>query len=243
MLKVSRRTNGFDISSSATLKNIDRADEETKIFLWRMGLGTETFAIRLTVRECLLNALQHGSSGNPNKIIKYRLRLEDNIVMIEIKDEGDGFDWSGYMGKKAALTSDSGRGLAIMMNYCSEIEYNAKRNILFLRKEISERNVPASRIRKQGNVAVVKPKQDVVASMAEAFNNEIQSLLKECPDIVVIDLADVEMVDSAGLGVLINAHDCLNNSHRKLIVINASEDVYGVFRAIGLDQMFTVVSA
>lgn len=73
MLKVSRRTNGFDISSSATLKNIDRADEETKIFLWRMGLGTETFAIRLTVREGLLNALQHGSSGNPNKIIKYRL--------------------------------------------------------------------------------------------------------------------------------------------------------------------------
>lgn len=130
-----------------------------------------------------------------------------------------------------------------MMNYCTDIEYNAKGNILFLRKEIGERNVPASRIRKQGNVAVVKPGQDVVASMAEAFSNEIQPLLRDCPDVVVIDLADVEMVDSAGLGVLIDVHDGLNNSDSKLIVINASEDVYGVFRAIRLDQMFTVVSA
>lgn len=109
MLEVSRRATGFDISFSATPENIDRADEETKGFLWRMGLETETFAIRLAVREGLLNALQHGSSGDPNKIIKHGLRLEDNFVIIEIEDEGGGFDWSGYMGKKAALTSDSGR--------------------------------------------------------------------------------------------------------------------------------------
>jgi anti-sigma regulatory factor (Ser/Thr protein kinase) len=98
MLEVSRRANSFDISFSATLENIDRANEETKGFLWRMGLETETFAIRLAVREGLLNALQHGSSGDPNKIIKHRLRLEDNFVIIEIEDEGGGFDWSGYMG-------------------------------------------------------------------------------------------------------------------------------------------------
>lgn len=242
MLEISRKTNGFDISFSATLENIDRADEETKVFLWDMGLEAVTFAIRLAVREGLLNAVQHGSSGDSNKIIKQRLRLEDNFVVIKIEDEGGGFDWSDYMGKKTALTSDSGRGLIIMKNYCSEIEYNAKGNILLLRKEIGERNVPAIRIRKQGNVAVVKPKEDIVASMAKAFKNAIQLLLKECPEVVVIDLTDVEMVDSAGLGVTIDAHECLNKLHSKLIVINASEDVHGVFRATGLDQVFTVVS-
>ena len=243
MLEVSRRTNSIDISLSATLENIDRADEETKRFLWRMGLETETFAIRLAVREGLLNALQHGSSGDPNKIIRHGLRLEDKFLIIEIEDEGSGFDWSAYMGKKAALTSGSGRGLAIMRNYCTDIEYNAKGNRLFLRKEIGERKVPANRIRKQGNVIVIKPGQDVVASMAEAFRNEVGPLLKDCPDVVVIDLTGVEMVDSSGLSALIDVRYCVNNSSSKLIVINASEDVCGVFKAIGLDRIFTVVRA
>jgi len=87
MLEVSRRANGIDISFSATVDNIDRADEETKRFLWKMGLETETFAIRLSVREGLLNALQHGSFSDPRKIIKYWLRLEEKLLIIEIEDE------------------------------------------------------------------------------------------------------------------------------------------------------------
>jgi anti-anti-sigma factor len=60
---------------------------------------------------------------------------------------------------------------------------------------------------------------------------------------VVIDLTGVEMVDSAGLSALIDVRYCVNNSSSKLIVINASEDVCGVFKAIGLDRIFTVVRA
>jgi len=89
-----------------------------------------------------------------------------------------------------------------MMNYCTDIEYNAKGNILFLRKEIGERNVPASRIRRQGNVAVVKPAQGVVASMAEAFSNEIQPLLRDCPD------SDIGHQGSAGHEVHFLAQGC-----------------------------------
>ena len=184
MLEVSRRANGIDISFSATVENIDRADEETKRFLWKMGLETETFAIRLSVREGLLNALQHGSSSDPRKIIKYWLRLEDKLLIIEIEDEGRGFDWSAYMEKRAALTSGSSRGLVIMRKYCTHIEYNAKGNRLFLRKEIGERKLPASRIRKQVNAAVIRQGQNVVASMPEAFRNEVGPLLKDCPDVI-----------------------------------------------------------
>jgi serine/threonine-protein kinase RsbW len=155
MIEVSRRANGIDISFSATVENIDRTDEETRRFLWKMGLETETFAILLSVREGLLNALQHGSSCDPHKIIKYWLRLEDKFLIIEIEDEGNGFDWSAYMRKRAALNSGSGRGLVIMRKYCTHIEYNAKGNRLSLRKEIGERKLPASRIGEQGNVAVL----------------------------------------------------------------------------------------
>ncbi len=244
MFEVSRGLIDLDMSFSSTVENIDRVDEEAMRFLARMGIEAEVFCIRLAVREGLLNAVNHGCGGDPHKTIKCGMRLKDNAVFIEINDGGCGFDWAAYMGKEmTTFTSDSGRGLAIMRKYCTDIEYNTKGSRLFLRKEIGDRKVCANRVRKQGDIVVIKPGQDIVASMAEEFRREIEPLLKECPSVVVIDLAGVEMVDSAGIGVLLSARTCANDSGSKLIVINASEDVYGVFKAIGLDQLFNLLSA
>ena len=51
------------------------------------------------------------------------------------------------------------------------------------------------------------------------------------------------MVDSTGIDVLLSARSCANDSGSKLIVINVSEDVCGVFGAIGLDQLFSLVNS
>lgn len=244
MFEVTRGLIDLDMSFSSTVDNIDRVDEEAIKFLARMGIEAEVFCIRLAVREGLLNAVKHGSCNDPHKIIKCDMRFKDNAVLIEINDGGSGFDWAAYMGKElTTFTSDSGRGLAIMRKYCTDIKYNTKGSRLFLRKEIGDRKICASRARKQGDIVVIKPGQDIVASMAEEFRCEIDPLLKDCPSVVIIDLSDVEMVDSAGINVLLATRSCANDSSSKLIVINASENVCGVFRAIGLDQLFALVHA
>jgi len=192
---VSRGASSLNMSFSSTLENIDQADEETKRFLCSAGLEAEAFGIRLAMREGLINAVVHGSRGDRHKIVKYGLRLENNHLIVEIEDQGGGFDWQFHMGKEPALTSESGRGLAIMRSYCTDVAYNGKGNKLVLRKKIGE-ELLASKIAKQRDQAIVKPGTDVVASMAQGFRNELRSLVEEGLKELVIDLAGVEMIDS-----------------------------------------------
>ncbi len=100
-----------------------------------------------------------------------------------------------------------------------------------------------SEILKQENQTIVKPGMDVVASMAEDFKNELLSVINEGTSEVVIDLDGVEMVDSVGIGVIIAAHNSLNQSGRKLKVINVTNDVYGLFTTMRLNRRFTVEAA
>jgi anti-anti-sigma factor len=100
-----------------------------------------------------------------------------------------------------------------------------------------------SKIVNQGNQTIIKPGMDVVASMAENFKSELISVINESSSEVVIDLEGVEMVDSIGIGVMIAAHNTLNQSDRTLKVINVTKDVYGLFATMRLNRRFTVEPA
>ncbi len=100
-----------------------------------------------------------------------------------------------------------------------------------------------SEIINQGDQTIVKPGMDIVASMAEDFKNELLSVINDSSAGLVIDLAGVEMVDSVGIGVIIAAHNTLNQSDRKLKVINVTKDVYGLFTTMRLNRRFTVEGA
>ena len=97
-----------------------------------------------------------------------------------------------------------------------------------------------SEIMNQGNETIIKPGKDVVASMAEEFKAELLSVINGSSAEVVIDLAGVEMVDSVGIGVIIAAHNTLNQSDRKLKVTNVTKDVYGLFTTMRSNRRFTV---
>ena len=97
-----------------------------------------------------------------------------------------------------------------------------------------------SEIVNQGDQTIIKPGMDVVASMAEDFKNELFALINDSSSEVVIDLEGVKMVDSVGIGVIIAAHNTLNQSSRKLKVINVTKDVYGLFTTMRLNRRFSV---
>ena len=243
MFNVTRGLMDLDISLSSTFDNIDRVDEEAIKFLARKGIKEEAFSIRLAVRESLLNAVIHGCSGDPNKIIKCDIRFKDNAVLIEIDDGGNGFDWTAFMKKDlTTFPSDSGRGLIIMRKYCTDIEFNAKGSKVFLRKKIGDKIKHVKWVRRQRDIIIIKPEQDIVASIAEELRGAIEPQFKDCPSVVIIDFAGVDMVDSAGISVLLSVRFCANDSGSKLIVINASENICGVFNAVGLNKIFDLVN-
>ncbi|OEU71873.1 MAG: hypothetical protein BA864_11085 [Desulfuromonadales bacterium C00003093] len=137
MFHISQKLNSIDLSFSATLENIDKAAKETKSFLRKIGIENQDFNIILCLREALTNSVIHGCGKNCQKTVTCNLRIEGDYLIMEVEDNGRGFDWRAWSYKDPLPMNDSGRGLAIMKNYFSIIRYNEKGNRLILIKELN----------------------------------------------------------------------------------------------------------
>ncbi len=96
---------------------------------------------------------------------------------------------------------------------------------------------------KNGDNMRFVPGQDLVASMANEFRTELNSLVLESPKEIEIDMVGVEMVDSVGIGVIIAAHNSMNKIGGKITVSNLNDDIYELFCTMRLDQHFDLVKA
>ena len=61
--------------------------------------------------------------------------------------------------------------------------------------------------------------------------------------LLIVDVADVPYIDSAGIGCLVGAHVSRENAGRKLIVAGASERLLNMLKATKVDQLFTFAAS
>jgi len=95
-------------------------------------------------------------------------------------------------------------------------------------------------IKKVRNSIIVKPEKDLVASVVTEFSTELKPLIKDSPKEIIIDMKNVDMVDSLGMGVLIATHNTLADNNSVLIVINIKEDIYNAFVTMRLNHHFKI---
>jgi anti-anti-sigma factor len=100
-----------------------------------------------------------------------------------------------------------------------------------------------SEIVMSGDQTVIKPGEDVVASMADAFKGELLSAVDSSEGTLIIDLDGVNMVDSVGIGVIIAVYNSLSQANRQLKVVNVAQDIFGLFSTMRLNRRFTVEAA
>ncbi len=100
-----------------------------------------------------------------------------------------------------------------------------------------------SKVFKEGSRAIFSPTVNVVVSEIETIRTEFKQLLAEGITELIVDLSEVKMIDSMGLGVMISAHNSLKKAGGTFSVINASKELYDLFRSMRLTQHFSVTSA
>ncbi|HUN89493.1 MAG TPA: STAS domain-containing protein [Terriglobales bacterium] len=67
-----------------------------------------------------------------------------------------------------------------------------------------------------------------------------QSMVRSDPSkLLIIDLADVPYIDSAGIGCLVGAHVSREHSGRKLVLIGAADRLLNMLKATKVDQLFS----
>ncbi len=96
----------------------------------------DLFGVRLSLEEGLMNAIKHGNQRDVSKSVRVLCLIDDTRAYIEIEDQGQGFDPRDVPDPLADenLEKASGRGLFLMRQYMSFVEYRAGGRLLVMEK-------------------------------------------------------------------------------------------------------------
>src|ERR1019366_9570477 len=117
----------LDTVAPPAVEQVERAALEFRQRFGSLGART-TFAGELLLREAMLNAVLHGSRGDPAKTVRCVVRARSGNLLILVRDEGDGFDWRTALGRVAGASEQSGRGLEIFRTYASRVRFSLRGN-------------------------------------------------------------------------------------------------------------------
>lgn len=94
---------------------------------------------------------------------------------------------------------------------------------------------------REDDKAVIKPTgEDIVASSIPELRSKMRGAVEEGVRQLVVDLVNVRMVDSMGIGLLISAHNSLRKLGGRLAVVHASRDILDLFQMMRIHQHFSV---
>ncbi len=93
---------------------------------------------------------------------------------------------------------------------------------------------------KKDNAMWVRPSGKITAAGVDEFRKELLELVEGGETELVIDLNDVDILDSKGIAVFIVCHKSLKEKGGDLSIVTDNEDFKGLFRVMRLDEHFTV---
>ncbi|GAB4132136.1 MAG: hypothetical protein Fur0046_01670 [Cyanobacteria bacterium J069] len=92
----------------------------------------------------------------------------------------------------------------------------------------------------ESSTTVVQPAGALNASNASAFQRQLATLLtSDCPS-VLVDLSQVETLDSAGLMVLVSAQTAAQQRQKRFGICGVSPSIRIIFEVTQLDRAFTL---
>lgn len=96
----------------------------------------DIFGIHLALEEALVNAVKHGNRLDESKLVHVICRLSADRLYIQIRDEGPGFKVNDVPDctQDENLEKSSGRGIMLMRNFMSRVEYNDTGNMVTMEK-------------------------------------------------------------------------------------------------------------
>jgi len=92
--------------------------------------ASSRFAIRLALEEALSNAFKHGNQNLPGKRVTVDCTVDGESVVIDIADEGEGFDPQAVPdpAEDENLEIPSGRGIVLMRSFMTDVTFHPPGN-------------------------------------------------------------------------------------------------------------------
>ena len=82
--------------------------------------------LTLAFSEAAANSILHGNKADKSKIVTLKVTVNDDDMIISLKDQGEGFDINDIPDptKPENILKDHGRGIHIMRSFLKDLRYN-----------------------------------------------------------------------------------------------------------------------
>ena len=196
--------------------------------------------IELTISESMINAIQHGNKSDPTKEATLRISSNGETIEIIVEDQGKGFEFDSIADPTdiANLLKPSGRGILIIRSFMDEVD-------------LSEREGGGSRLRSglpdHGRCKRRRLDDVVILDLSGRITigegtlilrDRIQKLLKGGDRKFLLNLADVDYIDSSGLGELVSSFTTVRNQEGQLKLLNLTRRVQDLLQITKLLTVF-----
>jgi len=116
----------LEITFGSQFGYLDFVEEISDAITRMVGFDEDTrFWITLSIRESVVNAIQHGNQSDESKKVGIRFQSLPDRLVIYIQDEGEGFDESQIRDplKPENLLQTGGRGVFFVRSFMDEVDW------------------------------------------------------------------------------------------------------------------------
>lgn len=98
-------------------------------------------------------------------------------------------------------------------------------------------------VRSADRAAVIAVGGELDLASAPALEQELERAATSGADLVIVDLRELQFIDSTGLGLLIKAHRQAEAAGRKFAVVRGGRQVQRLLDVTGIEQRLTLVDS
>ncbi|MFQ5662830.1 MAG: ATP-binding protein [Terriglobia bacterium] len=120
-----------EVTLQTKVECVDLGEEVARQVAGAAGFDEdERYKISMAVRECLINALEHGNRGDARKPINLSFTLHSDRLVVAVGDQGSGFDLGAVPDPRTDehLLKCSGRGLFLVRCFVDQVQVACERN-------------------------------------------------------------------------------------------------------------------
>jgi serine/threonine-protein kinase RsbW len=86
----------------------------------------DVMGVRVALEEAIVNSIKHGHREDPAKRVHVKYHITQHLVLVEVQDEGSGFqpDLAADPTAAASIGKESGSGLFLMRHYMTWVRFS-----------------------------------------------------------------------------------------------------------------------
>lgn len=89
--------------------------------------------------------------------------------------------------------------------------------------------------------ATVKPENDLIGTASQDLRRKLQELLDQNKNHILVDMSNISLIDSSGIGVIIGIQNILKGKGGSIYLKNVSADIMKMFSMVHIDKHITIL--